>query len=63
MKKNRFNQTDYSNGKFTDYTEVEIKKIIQKIQKKYLLALSGKGLHFCITEMGIRPNCSDYLFS
>ena len=26
-------------------------------------AIRGKDLHFCIMELGIRPNCSDYLWS
>ena len=46
-------KTDYSNGKFTDYTEVQINKIIQKIkwflliENHYLLAIRGDSLHFC----------------
>ena len=42
-------------------------KIIQKmkwfllIEKDDLLEIRGKGLHFCITELVVRPNCSDYL--
>jgi len=32
------------------------------IEKDYILAIRDKGLHFCITELQIRPNCSDYLW-
>jgi len=44
-------------------------KIIRKIKwfllikEDYLLVIRGKGLHFCITELGITRNCSDYLWS
>ena len=44
-------------------------KIIKKIkwflliEKDYLIATENKGLHFCTTELGIRLNYSDYLWS
>jgi len=41
-------------------------KIIRKINwfllnEDYILAIRGKGLHFGIMELGIGPNCSDYV--
>jgi len=33
------------------------------IEKDYLLAVRGRGLHFCITQLVIRPNCSGYVWS
>jgi len=44
-------------------------KIIQKsqwflvIKKDDLLVIRVKGMHFCITELGIRRYCSDWLWS
>jgi len=63
IKKNNPFGLDKPIGKFTNQQDKPKDKVFSANRKELSLSDRGKGLHFYITEFGIRPNCSDYLWS